>query len=131
MALDPRIYSYVKTEESYPDKGVIVKEGAHGDWIYVVLEGRVKVRKKTEKGMLTVATLKEGAVFGELVFLQNKRGQRSASVVADGAVTVGIFDPNQLGSELGKLSPMLRKLLASLADRLEEVSGKLVTRASQ
>lgn len=130
MALDPRIYSYVKTEESYPDKAVIVKEGAHGDWIYVVLEGRVKVRKKTEKGMLTIATLREGAVFGEMVFLQNRRGQRSATVVADGNVAVGILDVNQLGSELGKLSPMLRKLLSALADRLEEVSGKLVEMAS-
>ena len=131
MTMDPRIYSYVKTEESYPDTGVIVNEGAHGDWIYVVLEGRVKVRKKTEKGMLTVATLKEGAVFGELVFLQNKRGQRSASVVAEGAVTVGILDANQLSSEMGKLSPMLRKLLAALADRLEAVSSNLVAIASQ
>ena len=131
MTLDPRLYSYVKTEESYPDKSVIVKEGAHGDWIYVVLEGRVKIRKKTEKGLLTLATLKEGAVFGELVFLQDRRGQRSASVVADGAVTVGILDANQLSSELGQLSPMLRKLLAALADRLEEVSGKLVSMASR
>lgn len=131
MALDPRIYSYVSTEENYPDKALIIKEGAHGDWIYVVLEGRVKVRRKTAKGQLTIATLKAGAVFGEMMFLQNKKGQRTAAVVADGPVTVGILDTNRLTSEFGKLSPMLRKLLSTLADRLEEVSNKLVDFASK
>jgi len=131
MPLDPRIYSYVSNEEYYPDKAVIIKEGAHGDWIYVVLEGRVKVRRKTSKGQLTIATLKAGAVFGEFMFLQNKSGQRTASVVANGPVTVGILDANRIGKELGKLSPMLRKLLSTLADRLEDVSTKLVQFASK
>jgi CRP-like cAMP-binding protein len=131
MALDPRLYTLVRTEENYPDKSVIMKEGAHGDWVYVVLEGRVKVQRKTEKGHLTLATLKEGAVFGEFMLLQNQRAARTASVVSDGPVIVGVLDVNRLESELGKLSPMLRKLLATLATRLEEATIKLVNFASR
>lgn len=131
MAMDPRLYSMVKAEENYPDKSVIIKEGAHGDWVYVVLEGRVKIQRRTEKGHLTLATLKEGAVFGELVLLQNQRSARTASVVSDGPVTVGLMDVNRLGSDLGKLTPMLRKLLATLATRLEEASQNLVDIASR
>ena len=131
MALDPRLYSLVKAEENYPDKSVIIKEGGHGDWVYVVLEGRVKIQRKTEKGHLTLATLKEGAVFGEVVLLQNVKGARTASVVSDGPVTVGVLDAGRLETDLGKLSPMLRKLLATIAFRLEEVTEKLVDFASR
>jgi CRP-like cAMP-binding protein len=131
MPLDPRIYHYVSSEETYPDKALIIKEGAHGDWIYVVLEGRVKIRRKTQKGQLTIATLKEGAVFGEIMFMQNKTGQRSASVVADGSVIVGIMDPNRIAKDMATLSPMLRKLVSTLSGRLEEASRKLVAFASR
>lgn len=131
MALDPRIYSYVSSEEYFPDKAVIIEEGAHGDWIYVIMEGRAKVRRKTQKGQLTIATLKTGAVFGEILYLQNKTGKRTASVIADGEVTVGIMDAKRMETDLAKLSPMLRKLVSTLSGRLEEVTDKLVAFASK
>ena len=52
-------------------------------------------------------------------------------MVSDGPVTVGLMDVNRLGSDLGKLTPMLRKLLATLATRLEEASQNLVDIASR
>ena len=99
MAIDSRLFQYVLSEESYPDKAVIVKEGTPGDWIYLLLEGRVHVKKKTPKGNIRMATLKEGTVFGELIFLQMTKGSRTATIVADGTVTVGLLDMDRLSQE--------------------------------
>ena len=129
MELDSRILEYVANEEDYADGQEIFREGASGEWMYIVLEGRVKVRKKTEKGVLTITTLKAGAIFGELMFLQMTQGSRTASVVADGNVTVGILDTHRVSSELGGASPVLRKLIAKLAGHLVQATDRL-TRVS-
>lgn len=125
MSIDSRLLEYVINEETYADGQEIFAEGSSGDWIYVVLEGRVKIRKKTKKGALAIATLKDGAIFGELVFLQMTRGKRTASVIADGEATVGILDTHRISTELNQVSPMLRKLISKLAEHLEEATEKL------
>ena len=50
MPVHPTIHAYVASEEFYPDGSVVIEEGTVGDWVYVILEGSVKVRKKTPKG---------------------------------------------------------------------------------
>ena len=125
MSLDSRLLEYVVNEESYSDGQEIFAEGSSGEWIYIVLEGRVKIRKKTKKGALAIVTLKEGAIFGELVFLQMTQGKRTASVVAVGDVNVGILDTRRITTELNQVSPMLRKLIGKLAERLQEATEKL------
>ncbi len=86
MPVHHTIHAYVASEEFYPNGSVIIEEGTVGDWVYVILEGSAKVRKKTSKGLVTVDTLKEGDVFGEMGFLEGGKRLRSASVVASGDV---------------------------------------------
>lgn len=126
MEIDNRLYKYVANEESYPDGAVIIEEGSHGDWIYIVLEGQVKVKKETPKGQLTITTLKTGSVFGELIFLQRGEGNRTASIVADGPVTVGLVDMERLEREFRDLSPLLKQLISVLAKRLQQSTVRLV-----
>ena len=127
MALDSRLYPYVLSEESYPDKATIIQEGTTGDWVYLLLEGRVNVKKKTPKGTIRIATLNEGAVFGELIFLQMTKGSRTASIVADGPVTVGLLDMDRLSKEFRSISPLLKVLVSSIARRLEDATRHLVS----
>ena len=127
MDIDPVIYGYVSNEERFSDGSYIIKEGTDGDWIYVILDGRVKVVKKTPKGMITVATLKEGQVFGELIFLQMEKGQRTASVIAVGDVTVGILNMDDLAKQLHAISPLLKTLISSLAKRVQEATKQLIS----
>ena len=60
---------YIRDEETYSDGTVIFDEGGFSDWVYVIMEGQVKVSKRTPKGLVTVATLGEGDFIGELEFL--------------------------------------------------------------
>ena len=72
MIEDHLLLGYIASEETYEDRTVIIEEGSKGEWICVVLEGRVKVKKKTEKGKVTLDTLKEGDIF-KLNFSHLKR----------------------------------------------------------
>jgi CRP-like cAMP-binding protein len=129
MSIDEFIFAFVAKEESYRDNDYIIKEGASGDWVYLVIEGKVKVKKITSKGLLTIDTLKEGEIFGEMILWQSGRGARTASVLADGAVKVGVLDTEALLREYEKLSPRLKDLMRSLIKRLNETTKKAVTLA--
>ena len=127
MTVDSRLYKYIASQESFENKAAIIEEGGHGNWVYVVLEGQVKVKKKTPKGLLTVATLKEGAIFGELIFLQMSQAKRTASIVADGPVTVGLLNMEFLDKEYGAVSPLLKKIFSNLTKRLQDTTGQLIS----
>ncbi len=45
MTVDSKVIGYMVSEERFSDKAVIIKEGSIGDWVYVILEGRVKIKK--------------------------------------------------------------------------------------
>jgi len=60
----------------------IIREGAEGDGLYVIVRGRVRVEKLTPfRDAYTVRILGEDAFFGELSLLD--RDIRSATVVAE------------------------------------------------
>jgi CRP-like cAMP-binding protein len=126
MTIDGLVYGYVASEEAYPDKAVIIEEGSKGDWVYVILEGSAKVRKRTRKGVVTLDTLSEGDIFGEMVLLETGQELRSASVVAAGGlVRLGVLDSERLVKDYGTLSPQLRALMRSLIRRLKEATSSV------
>ncbi len=126
MTIDGLVYGYVASEEVYPDKAVIIEEGSKGDWVYVILEGSAKVRKRTRKGVVTLDTLSEGDIFGEMVLLETGQELRSASVVAAGGlVRLGVLDSERLVKDYGTLSPQLRALMRSLIRRLKETTDSV------
>lgn len=126
MAVDQLVYSYVTEEETYPDGSVIIQEGAKNNWVYVILEGVVKIKKTTSRGQVNLATLKEGAVIGEMAFLAAGEGVRSVSAVAsDGPVRVGILDTHRLVHDYEAVSPRIKYLIGSLVKRLQAANDKL------
>lgn len=126
MPIDPVVFEYVADEEDYPDKAVIVEEGSRGHWLYVVVKGKVKVRKVTSRGVVNLETLKEGAIFGEIGFFQPGEGTRTASVIADGPVKIGVLDSERLMTEWQMVSLQLRELLTTLMMRLGKANERAV-----
>jgi CRP-like cAMP-binding protein len=123
------VYEYVLSEENYSEGAVIIEEGSHGDSIYVVLEGHVKILKKTPKGTVVIDTLEEGDVFGEMVFLMKEK-TRTASVVANGPVLVGILHFERLAREWESVSPHLRRVITLMAKKLRGATTKAVALAN-
>ena len=130
MPVHHTIHAYVASEEFYPNGSVIIEEGTVGDWVYVILEGSAKVRKKTSKGLVAVDTLKEGDVFGEMGFLEGGKRLRSASVVASGDVWVGILDGEKLTADFEMIPSNLKALIRSLVLKLREITTNVCSLAS-
>jgi len=124
MDLNQFLYSYIAKEEYYKDQEHIIDEGRRGDWLYIVLEGQVKVKKMTSKGILTLDTLKKGEIFGEVSLWLAGKGVRTASVVADGPVKVGILETEQLLKDYESISPRLKSLMKSLIMRFADTTKK-------
>lgn len=127
MTVNQDVFSYVVNEERFPDKAFIIKEGGRGDWIYVILEGRVKLLKKTSKGMMTIDTLTEGDFVGEMSLLKRDSEPRIVSAVADGPVMVGTLDTTLLKQDWDAQPPRLKKLISSLIQNLEDSIKKAVS----
>jgi len=116
-------------EEEYQDGDVILREGTSTDWIYIILEGKVRIQKSTPKGAVAVATIGEGQIVGEMAFLERGKEPRAASAVASGHVRLGVLDRDRLTKEYDSLSPLFRKLILTLVRRMRfitEIAAKLV-----
>lgn len=135
MEIDQLLQNYLSSEETYESGEIIVEEGSRGDWVYIILEGQVKVTKRTEVGIVTIDTLKKGAIFGEMALFGKAQTERTASVIAaDGAVRVNVLDFQQLLKDYESLSPALRSLITTLIMRLKaanEMVGAFVVAANQ
>lgn len=125
MPLD--FYSYIVAEESHPDGTVIIKEDSYGNWMYVILEGKAKVKKKTPKGEVLIDYLEEGSVFGTTGLFGDFNAQRNTSLVSDGPITLGVLDPKKLDNDWIALSPSLRSLLACLIKKRREALSTVIS----
>ncbi len=120
-------YSHILEEEDYADGESIVKQGGHGKWIWVVLEGVVNICKETPTGLLTVARIGEGCFVGTITALSIREYARSASATtAEGHVRLGLLDTEYLSREYSSLSPDFKMLLLSLDARLKQVTDLVV-----
>jgi len=124
--MHPALHSYIVEETIYHDREVIIEEGTKGSWIYVILEGIAKVKKRTPKGMVTVDFLREGEVFGEMAFLEGGMSTRSASVIAaHDEVRVGLLDTQKLIDDYEAVPSELKTLIRSLMQKLRNTTSKV------
>lgn len=130
MVIENFIYAYIAHEEKYNKGDTIIKEGSRGDWVYLILEGSVKVKKMTTKGVVTVDTLTEGEIFGEMVLWQSGKISRTASIIAETDVKVGLLDAELVMKEYNAISPRLKILFESLIHRLALTTQRAVKLAT-
>ena len=109
-------------ERVYPPNTAIVREGAMGDSMFIIKNGKVEIRKK-EKNLgvdLTIATLGSGACFGEMALLTGKA--RSATVMAVGATEVFVLEKRDFDSLLMEHPTMSLALNKIVAERIDEMN---------
>lgn len=99
-------------EVTYDDATVLVEQGTRGDAFYVVLDGQARVERDGDE----VAVLGAGDWFGELALLDE--APRSATVVADGPVTVAVLPRAMFRMALREFPDLTEQLLAGMAHQL-------------
>jgi CRP-like cAMP-binding protein len=119
-------YSYVVDEEVFYNGDEIVREGNHGNWVWVILEGTAEIVKDSPDGPVRLLRIGDGTFLGSVASLLAGDNVRSATVVAVGNVQLGMLDSQLLTSELASLSAEYRGLVKSLDLRLRQVTSMAV-----
>ena len=119
-------YTYISGEEEFDDGQLIVQEGKHGKWIWLVLEGTVDVIRETDTGPMTISRLGEGSFIGTFAALLFGKYARKSTVVARGKVTLCILDSERFLREFNNLSPEFRAILLSLDNRLVKITDRAI-----
>jgi uncharacterized protein (TIGR02266 family) len=109
----------IASEEAYEDGAVIFREGASGNWIYVILQGHVEISKTIRGDTHTITMLNPGEVFGELGYLGDIK--RTATARAIGGTKLGIIDRNFLDDEFNLLSSSFRAILVAVVHRFKNL----------
>jgi CRP/FNR family transcriptional regulator, cyclic AMP receptor protein len=110
-------------EVAYGPGRMIVKDGTPGVAFYVITDGRAKVIKGKIATARGNATLGPGDFFGELALLDG--GPRSASVVADGAITTIRIERTPFRTLLKDEPDIALKLLEGMARRMRGMTQNL------
>ena len=113
---------HIAAEEIYQDEEIIFREGASGDWLYVILSGSVEISKMVQDRKYIIGVLQPGEVFGELEFFGLLR--RTFTARAIGETTVGIIDREFLEKEFNQLSAQFRSILKGITRRFENILGR-------
>jgi CRP-like cAMP-binding protein len=120
-------YTYVVDEEEVRAGNKIVREGKHGGWLWVILEGTAEIIRETPEGPLKLLRIGEGAFIGSIAsFLLLERSVRSAAITADNNVLLGVLDLRRLSADFLRMSNQFRSLLISLDKRLKQVTNMAV-----
>jgi CRP-like cAMP-binding protein len=119
-------YIYVVDEEEFSAGKEIVYQEKYGNWFWVILEGKVEVVRLLPEGEAPITRLADGAFIGSIgSFMRKGSLQRSATVVAVTDVQLGVMDYDLLFKEYTDLSPMFQLILASIDNRLRQVTTSL------
>ena len=103
---------------------VIISEGHKSGGFYLVLLGEVRIDKRNEQGLpVTVATLGEGAYFGEVSLLRGDVAQATAT--ASGTVELARLEAKRFYSLVASI-PMLWAQVWQEANRRELESLQIV-----
>jgi CRP-like cAMP-binding protein len=110
----------------YPKKSIVFQEGDPGDFLLVILRGRVKVTLLGEEGRETiVATLTRPAFLGEVALLDE--APRSATVMTLEATEFLQITRGPFMALLRAHPPIAMKIMAGLANELRRATEQIRT----
>jgi len=110
----------ISSEHTYENDMVIFDEGSDEEKVFVVLSGAVKIIKDVRGEDIVVEVMRQGEIFGEMAFVTGK--PRSATARAMGHTTIGVISPETLDNEFENLSPIMKKIMQSLVERLKKAT---------
>jgi CRP-like cAMP-binding protein len=117
-------YAYVVKEEFFESGAEIVKEGAHGKWIWIILDGIVRVSRNIDGETMNIARLGKGCFIGTVKAMLYGEYSRTACITAEGEVSLGVVNANRLYMEYVLLSPEFKAVLLSMDNRLRKMTDR-------
>ncbi|MFC1563609.1 Crp/Fnr family transcriptional regulator [candidate division KSB1 bacterium] len=110
-------------EETFAAGNVIIKEGEMGVMAYKIVSGKVEVKKLCDDHEVILATLGEGAIFGEMSFIDDR--PHSATVKALTDVECICITKESFEYELAESSPIIREVVKAFSQRLRGADDRI------
>jgi len=121
LPLEELYHIALSMEEEGAGKGTaVIKEGAKGDKMYIVVNGELEVKKEDGPSL---AILSEKQVFGEQALIDDE--PRSASVVALADVSLLSLQRSSFQRLLRRYSSIAFNMMKILSDRLREAQARM------
>lgn len=112
-------------KEMYYNPGeIIIKEGTFGDSAFILKQGSVEVRKKTNVEDIFLATLEAQEIFGEMGLIEDK--PRSATIIAKSLVIVNEISREDFMGLLDDKKSFIIPILRAFFERLRQTNDLVV-----
>ena len=122
--MDLKSLRYTERKLHIKEGDIIFKEQDEGgNEMYFIDSGRVKIVKKVGDTEATLAILDEGDFFGEMTLITGNK--RSASAIAQTDCKIHTMDKETFEYNLSNDIKFTKKILETLAHRLEETDTNL------
>lgn len=109
-------------EKEYEAGEIIFSEGDVGKALYVILDGSVKIVKKTDSGEKVLAVLGPGSYFGELALIN--QSPRFASAITEEKANLLIMYKSYFDNLIKGNSAISSRVLLNLVSSLSNYIGK-------
>ncbi len=109
------------TSKTYPKHTILISEGDRSDFLYVIIQGRVKIFVGDEKGREVILNIQgPGEYFGEIALIDES--PRSASVMTLEPSRLAFVSRDDFTRYLGAHPDTALKLLRAFAHRIRELT---------
>jgi len=109
----------------YPKGTVIFSEGDKGDEMYVIQTGSVRISKKIDGGDITIATLGQGEILGEMALFDMQN--RSATATIDSEARILTIDKRKLFATISRDPTLAFKIIETMSKRIRKLNEDLST----
>jgi CRP-like cAMP-binding protein len=114
--------TYDKHVRAFDAEEIIFREGDPGLEMYVIVEGRVEIRKKTSLTLTkTLSVFHKGDIFGEMALMEKK--PRSATAVSVLPTRLLVINESLLDSMIEKNPDFARKMIRIFSERLRQANA--------
>ena len=110
---------------------LLIKEGDYGASIYKVLKGKVLIFTESDDIEIPMATLDEGEIIGEMLFLKKTADRRSASARAIEDSEIEIWHPEMLSKEYEEMPPVIKFIANQVLSRLVRMNKMMIQLTSK
>ncbi|MEE8444030.1 MAG: cyclic nucleotide-binding domain-containing protein [Alphaproteobacteria bacterium] len=118
-----KLLAFTSERLSYSDGDVLCRQGDQGDAAFVIIEGTAEVSIETDKGPLTVATLTDHDLVGEIAILCDV--PRTATVTASGPLEALRITKELFYQLIAEFPEIAVEIMRELARRLESSNAQL------
>jgi CRP/FNR family cyclic AMP-dependent transcriptional regulator len=111
--------------QKYAKGQTIFTEDAPATVAYILEQGRVEITATRNDNRISLAILEPGAIFGEMALVLSDQKRTAAAIALDDC-EVTVIEKSTLYKHLLKASPVVRRLISDLIDRLDKTTSMLV-----